>query len=87
MKEKDKVIKFDQITRKPSKTEELSLISVGSITFELMISPDGKYIYFAPSFSVDNTVDDDLFKEYCNLLKKKFPDSIEKLIELYKSTE
>lgn len=81
----EKIINLNEKTRKPSK--EKDPISLGNLNLELLISPDGRMIYFEPSFSLDSDVDDELFEEFCKLLRKKFPDSIDKLLEIYKQTK
>lgn len=80
----EKVVKFNPVRQKELK-EEVPVIDLGIIYLDLLISCDGKDIYFKPSYELEDSIDDELLDELGDMLKKGFSEAIDQLFALYKS--
>lgn len=84
------VIEFSQLKRKEVKevkNDDQQLKEIGYIKLNLFISEDGKNINLRPSIELNNYVDEETFKKYCNLIIEKLPKTLNKLVEFYNHNE
>lgn len=79
-----KIIQFNPVHQKEP-DEKIPVVNIGTIYLDLLISCDGKDIYFRPSYELEQDIDDELLDELGNMLKKGFSEAIDQLFTLYKS--
>lgn len=82
----DKIIKFNSVRQKQI-DEKIPVIDMGTIYLDLLISCDGKNIYFRPSFELEDGLHEELLDEFSNMLKKGFSEAIDQLFNLYKTSK
>ena len=83
------ILPFDRnhIYKKQLKDDsDISNINLGYICLDLLLSNDGTNLFVRPTSSLDDDIDDSLLDQFNVLLKKYFPDIIDQLFELYKSS-
>lgn len=81
-----KIIPFNPNHKKESK-QEIPVVNLGTIYLDLLLSYDGKNIYFRPSYELEQDIDDELLDTLGDMLKKGFAEAIDQLFALYKSNQ
>lgn len=84
-KTESKIIPFNPVQKKESK-DKLPTYCIGTIFLDLMLSYDGKSLYLRPSSQIEDGIPDNLLDSFNNMLNKFFPEILNQLFDLYKST-
>ena len=81
-----KIITFNPNHKKEAK-QEILVVNLGTIYLDLLLSYDGKNIYFRPSYELEQDIDDELLDDLGDMLKKGFAETIDQIFALYKSNQ
>ena len=79
-----KIVQFNPVRQKKLK-EKIPVVSIGTIYLDLLISCNGKDIYFRPSYELKKDIDDELLGELSDMLKTGFSEAIDQLFTFSKS--
>ena len=58
----------------------------GTIYLDLLTSYDGNELYVRPAYELEDALSEDVINRFNETLKQFFPDIVDQLFELYKST-